>query len=68
MESNPVNHASPHQRPDAVLDSKKLDESDIDQTGTLSNEGSETKKDAEPSPRQIHGIKVRASKVKLFAY
>jgi hypothetical protein len=68
MESNSVTNAPPHQHPDGVFDSKKMDESDIEHLGTALNEGSETKEDEEPSPRQIHGIKVRASKVNVFAY
>jgi len=68
MDSNSATKAPPHQHPNGVFDFKKVDESDIEYLGTAVNEGSETKEDKEPSPRQIHGIKVRASEVNAFEY
>ena len=66
MESDSVPNALPHQHLDGVFDSKKMDESDVENQGTTLNDGSETKEDEEPSPRQIHGIKVSTSKVNVF--
>ena len=54
MDSNSATKAPPHQHPNGVFDFKKVDESDIEYLGTAVNEGSETKEDKEPSPRQIH--------------
>ena len=59
MENHSVTNVTTHQQHNGVLDSEKPMESDVEFPGTASNGGSDVKEEEEPSPRQIHGIKVR---------